>query len=99
LLPAAERQAAFFRCWTRKESFVKALGLGLSFPWRGFDVSVDDRDDGQALLDCRSAPDHCARWRIVPLPIDSGYAASVTAEGHQWRLVRWREPVGLSPAT
>jgi 4'-phosphopantetheinyl transferase len=95
LLPAAERRAAFFRCWTRKESFVKALGLGLSFPWTGFDVSVDDGYDLQVLRACPAAPDQLARWRIMPLPIDSGYAASVTAERHDWRLVRWREPASL----
>jgi 4'-phosphopantetheinyl transferase len=97
LVPPADQRAAFFRCWTRKESFIKALGLGLSFPLTGFEVSVDDRHDAQVLRACPSAPDHVARWRILPLPIDSGYAASVAAEGHDWRLVRWTEPVTLRP--
>lgn len=37
-LPEPERMAAFFRCWTRKESVLKALGRGLALPLSGFRV-------------------------------------------------------------
>ena len=40
-LPEAEQPAAFLRLWTCKESYVKALGLGLSQPLDSFAVQLE----------------------------------------------------------
>jgi 4'-phosphopantetheinyl transferase len=71
-----ELRAAFFRCWTRKEAYIKAKGDGLSLPLDQFDVSVAANDE-DALLATRSDPDEAARWTICDVPIGPGYAAAV----------------------
>ncbi|HUM02519.1 MAG TPA: 4'-phosphopantetheinyl transferase superfamily protein, partial [Thermoanaerobaculia bacterium] len=40
-LPETSRQAAFFRCWTRKEAILKATGEGLLGSLRDFSVSLE----------------------------------------------------------
>lgn len=39
-LPAYIQPAAFFNIWSQKEAFIKACGLGLSYPTQQFDVPV-----------------------------------------------------------
>ena len=70
LLPPEAARRAFFACWARKEAFVKALGLGLSYPLDAFDVSVRA---APALL---SGGDG---WAIGEAPAIPGYATAIVA--------------------
>ncbi len=83
--PEQERVHAFYRGWTRKESFVKAHGAGLSFPLQQFDVSLEDLD-GNLLLDAGTAAVGQA-WTVRALTVPTGFCAALTAAGFLGRVV------------
>lgn len=48
-LPMEERMLAFYRAWTRKEAFMKAMGLGLSFSLSEVEVSLKPEDQAKII--------------------------------------------------
>jgi 4'-phosphopantetheinyl transferase len=75
-LTGEELHAAFFRCWTRKEAYVKARGEGLSLPLDQFDVSVA-KGEQRALLATRPDPSEAARWILRDLPTKLEYVGAL----------------------
>ena len=74
-LPATERKLAFFRCWSRKEAFIKAIGQGLSFPLHDFDVAVTQQEKS-LLLAVRNAEYSHNDWHLADLQVNAGYSAA-----------------------
>lgn len=71
-LPPSRRRDGFFRHWTRKEAYVKALGLGLSHPLDGFDTSAPDGE--------------MAGWSIQSFEPRPGYHAAIAARNVELRV-------------
>lgn len=77
--PAHERQELFFRLWTRKEAFLKALGFGLTHPLRSF--SVDPTPGApRGLLHVEDLPEDPARWHIGGVRCSSGAKAALALD-------------------
>ncbi len=89
VLPAEAKHEAFFRCWTRKEAYIKARGMGLSLPLHLFDVELKANEPA-ALLASREDPQEVARWTLRELLPGTGYAGALTVEGRDWRLCSWQ---------
>lgn len=79
-LPWDQRVTAFFRCWTRKEAYIKATGRGLSQPLDGFDVTLAPGEP-PALLRTEEDSQEAARWFFHDLQVGSDYSAALAVEG------------------
>jgi len=78
-LPPSEQISAFYRCWTRKEAYLKATGSGFSQPSTIFDVSLLPQDP-PALLAHRGSPEETERWSIKDLSVPEGYCAALVIQ-------------------
>lgn len=74
-LPAADRDAAFLRCWTLKEAYVKGVGDGLGIALDGFEVSP--------AAACHEA------WTLRSFDPGPGYVGALAVQCPDWRLVRF----------
>ncbi|ABX05767.1 MAG TPA: hypothetical protein DEF47_05840 [Herpetosiphon sp.] len=94
VLNADDQTAAFFRCWTRKEAYIKAHGMGLSLPLSSFAVSIEP-EIAQALEWNRE--NTVAQWHVQPLSAPAGYAAALACPRSTEEIfVQQREWLGLA---
>jgi 4'-phosphopantetheinyl transferase len=80
-LPEPEQLAAFYRCWTRKEAYLKALGHGLSIALSSFTVSIE-QDNPRLLF---SEHGYADQWHMQNIPAPRGYVASVVISTRSMR--------------
>lgn len=90
-LPASQRPEAFFRCWTRKEAYLKALGDGLARPLDAFDVSFLPGEQAE-LLCVHDDLDVASRWSLWGLTPAPATVAAVAVQSRTVRLSCWQWP-------
>lgn len=85
-LTPGERLAAFFRCWARKEAYLKALGTGLgTTALDSFEVSLAPGDP-PAVLAVDGDPRAAARWQVAEIDAGPGFAGAVAAPWTGWAV-------------
>ena len=77
--PVGDRRMLFFRIWTQKEAFTKALGVGLTVPLKSFSV---DPAPGAArgLLRVEGQEENPADWHVAGLPCRPGAEAALAVD-------------------
>jgi 4'-phosphopantetheinyl transferase len=75
-LDLSQRDEAFFRCWTRKEAYIKALGDGLSVPLDSFRVSLRPGVPA-SLIHAAGDPAAAGQWSLCSLAPVAGYIGSL----------------------
>ncbi len=83
-LTAGVRKRAFFTCWTRKESFIKATGEGFYYPLDSFSVSPDPDIKSNTVIQCGTGGEQ--KWSLLDIDIeDRDYVCTVAVEGEYSR--------------
>ncbi len=88
-LSEADWPEAFYRAWTRKEAYLKALGTGLSFPSNGFSIDFAAGGPGRVVSTDMPADDPSV-WRFADIELGAHYAGALCFEGPD-RPIRWWE--------
>lgn len=76
-----EQAARFFRIWTHKESYMKAVGTGLYMPLQSF--TIDISDDSQTVL----ADEGKQLWYFKEYEVDREYVLTVCATHNHFPLM------------
>ena len=90
-IPAAEQPAAFYRTWTRKEAYLKAVGCGLSRPLASFAVNLTPGDPPRLVRDDQ-APAATANWSFADFDPAPGWVGTLVSAGPRRpvRTLVWR---------
>jgi 4'-phosphopantetheinyl transferase len=87
-LPDDQKLPAFFRCWTRKEAYIKGRGEGLSIPLDQFEVSLEPDAEAE-LLATQDDPQEVSRWSLYNIEPGQDYLGALAVEGRPAQIQYW----------
>ena len=91
--PAGDQQTMFFRLWTHKEAFTKALGVGLTIPLSSFSVDPT-HTAAKGLVRIDGHDEDPAEWLVGGLPCATGAKAAFAIDRPEVTV----EPLPFDPA-
>jgi 4'-phosphopantetheinyl transferase len=95
-LPAHQKGAGFFNCWTRKEAYLKAVGEGLAAPLDSFDVTLLP-GEAPRMLTLQGDAGRAARWFFQCFQPATGYVGALAVEGGAWNVKTFQFDPGDHP--
>ncbi len=89
---ANELYPSFYRCWTRKEAFIKAESSGLSYPLDSFSVSLDNDSEAE-LLSLDSNQQEKNKWKMFSFKPKKDYIAAAIVNGkvNSFEVFNWEK--------
>ncbi|MEJ2544399.1 MAG: 4'-phosphopantetheinyl transferase superfamily protein [Calditrichaceae bacterium] len=87
-LPANLQRQGFFNCWTRKESYIKARGVGLGIPLSKFEVSLKP-DESVQLKSTQHDPEAANKWKLYAFDPYPDYTAALTINTNTTQISFW----------
>jgi len=75
-LKADDKETGFFRCWTRKEAYVKAIGEGLTVPLDRFQVTLLPETPAR-FVQIATEMGTAAEWSLHDLELAPGYVGAL----------------------
>jgi 4'-phosphopantetheinyl transferase len=81
-----QREEAFYRCWTGKESYLKAIGEGLSVPLDQFQVTLLP-DSPARFIHIGNQTSEASSWTLQHLDLAPGYAGALAYRGSPRNVV------------
>lgn len=78
-LDSSLKVSSFYQGWTCNEAYIKAIGMGLSFPLADFSVEMDPTKPAK-LLETKPLYDIKTNWYLQMLPCPENYSAALARE-------------------
>ena len=75
-IPKEDKLLAFYRAWTRKEAYLKAIGVGLHYPLNELQVSFLSTEPPK-LLSAHLSPLEYDLWQLDEIFLDENYVATI----------------------
>jgi 4'-phosphopantetheinyl transferase len=89
-LPPDERDAAFFRLWTRKEAWLKATGQGIGQSLDKVEVSFREDEPANFLHLPEEAGTPALGWTLQELTPAPGFVAALAMPGKPAEILSWQ---------